>query len=216
MLAVKNLLANARDKRDTGSIPESERSPWKRRGNPLQYSCLENPIETVRLQPMGSQRAGHNTRSTHSVFIKFFHDHIICYKFNRIQKLYQHLPNKHITKVDIWIANKHMKKCSKSLSSIQFSCSVMSDSAVHGLQHARPPCASPTPRIYPNYYTLSRWCHPTILSSVAPSPPALSLSQHQGLLIRVKWVNFSQEVAKVLEFQLQHQSFQWIPRTDLL
>ena len=47
----------------------------------------------------------------------------------------------------------------------------------------------------------------------SPSPPALSLSQHQGLF---HWVSSSHQVAKVLEFQLQHQSFQWIPRTDLL
>ena len=47
----------------------------------------------------------------------------------------------------------------------------------------------------------------------SPSPPAFNLSQHQGLL---KWVSSSHQVAKVLEFQLQHQSFQWIPRTDLL
>ena len=46
-----------------------------------------------------------------------------------------------------------------------------------------------------------------------PSPPAFSLSQHQGLF---KWVSSSHQVAKVLEFQLQHQSFQWIFRTDLL
>ena len=42
-----------------------------------------------------------------------------------------------------------------------------------------------------------------------PSPPAFNLSQHQGLL---KWINSSHQVAKVLEFQLQHQSFQWTPR----
>ena len=46
----------------------------------------------------------------------------------------------------------------------------------------------------------------------APSPPAPNPSQHQGLF---QWVNSSHEVAKVLEFQLQHQSFQWTPRTDL-
>ena len=51
--------------------------------------------------------------------------------------------------------------------------------------------------------------HP--LSSL--SPPALNLSQHQGLF---EWVSSSHEVVKVLEFQLQHQSFQWTPRTDLL
>ena len=47
----------------------------------------------------------------------------------------------------------------------------------------------------------------------SPSPPALTLSKHQGLL---KWVSSSHQVAKVLEFQLQHQSHQWTPRTDLL
>ena len=47
----------------------------------------------------------------------------------------------------------------------------------------------------------------------SPSPPAPNPSQHQGLF---QWANSSHEVAKVLEFQLQHQSFQWTPRTDLL
>ena len=47
----------------------------------------------------------------------------------------------------------------------------------------------------------------------SPSPPTLSLSQHQGLFKRV---SFSHQVTKVLEFHLQHQSFQWTPRTDLL
>ena len=48
---------------------------------------------------------------------------------------------------------------------------------------------------------------------LSPSPPAPNPSQHQGLF---KWVNTSHEVAKVLEFQLQHQSFQWTARTYLL
>ena len=47
----------------------------------------------------------------------------------------------------------------------------------------------------------------------SPFPPALNLSQHQGLF---KWVTSLHEVGKVLEFQLQHQSFQWTPRSDLL
>ena len=56
-----------------------------------------------------------------------------------------------------------------SISSVQFSCSVMSDSLrPHGLQHARPPCPSPTPRVYSNSCPLSQWCHPTISSSVIP------------------------------------------------
>ena len=48
---------------------------------------------------------------------------------------------------------------------------------------------------------------------LSPSPPALSLTQHQGLF---QWVSSLHQVAKVLEFQLQHESFQWTPRTGHL
>ena len=167
----------------------------------------------------------------------------------------------------------------------------MSDSLQsHELQHTRPTCPSPTPGVHPNPCSLTRWCHPTILSSVVPfssrlqsfpgsgsfqmsrpfasvqfswvqslscarlfatpwseahqasrsitnsrSPPklmsiesvmpskpyplsspfplALNLSQYQGLF---KWVNSSHQETKVWKFQLQHQSFQWTTRTDLL
>ena len=52
-------------------------------------------------------------------------------------------------------------------SSVQFSCSVMSDSLQpHEPENARPPCPSPTPKVYPNPCPLSRWCHQTISSSV--------------------------------------------------
>ena len=92
-------------------------------------------------------------------------------------------------------------------SSVQLSRSVMSDSLwPRELQHARPPCPSPTPGVYSNSCPLSWWCHPS------PSP-TFNLSQHQRLF---KWVSSSHQVAKVLEFQLQHRSFQWIFRTDFL
>ena len=55
------------------------------------------------------------------------------------------------------------------LNSVQLSRSVLSDSLrLHEPQHARPPCPSPTPRAYSNSCPLSRWCHPTISSSVVP------------------------------------------------
>ena len=55
------------------------------------------------------------------------------------------------------------------ISSVQFSRSVMSDSLwPHELQHARPPCPSPTPRVHPNPCPLSQWCHPTISSPAIP------------------------------------------------
>ena len=56
-----------------------------------------------------------------------------------------------------------------SVMSLQFSCSVVSNSLrPHEPQHARPPCPSPIPRVYPNSCPLSQWCHPTVSSSVVP------------------------------------------------
>ena len=100
-----------------------------------------------------------------------------------------------------------------SVQSVQFSRSVVSDSLrTHELQQARPPCRLPTPGVYSNSCPSSQWFHPAISSSVAPSPPV-----HNTPSIRVFFrVNSSHEVAKVFKFQVQHQSFQWTPRTDLL
>ena len=67
------------------------------------------------------------------------------------------------------------------VSSVEFSHSVMSNSLhPHGLQHARPPCSSPTPRIYPNSCPLSWWCHPAISSSVFPFSSRLQSSPGSG------------------------------------
>ena len=61
------------------------------------------------------------------------------------------------------------RKVMINLSSVQFGCSVVSNSLLpHGLQHARPPCPSPTPGVYSNSCPLSQWCPPTISSSVVP------------------------------------------------
>ena len=89
-------------------------------------------------------------------------------------------------------------------SSVQFSHSVVSDSLrPHESQHARPPCPSPTPGVHPNPCPLCRWCYPPSHPLSSPSPLALNLSQHQGLF---KWVSSPRQVAKVLEFQLQHST----------
>ena len=83
---------------------------------------------------------------------------------------------------------------------VPFSRSVVSDSLrPHGLQHTRLPCPSPTQWAYSKSCPSSQWCHSAISSSVVPSPPAPSPSQHQSLF---QWVNSSHQVAKVLEFQL--------------
>jgi len=61
------------------------------------------------------------------------------------------------------------RKAMTNLSSVQFNHSVVSDSLwPHESQHTRPPCPSPTPGVYPNPCSLSRWCHPAISSSIIP------------------------------------------------
>ena len=84
----------------------------------------------------------------------------------------------------------------RKFSLIQFSRSVMSDSLQpHESQHTRPPCPSPTPRVYSNSCPLSWWCHPAISSSVVPfsscpqSPPASGFFSESTL--RMRWPKYS-------------------------
>ena len=74
-----------------------------------------------------------------------------------------------------------------------FSCSVMSDSLrPHGLQHARPPCPSPTPGACSNSCPLSQWCHPTILSSVISPPsifPSIRVFSIESVL-HIRWTKY--------------------------
>ena len=69
-----------------------------------------------------------------------------------------------------WSRNKTFNLRFLTFSSVsQFSCSVVSDSLrPHELQHARPPCPSPTPGVHPDSHPSSQWCHPAISSSVIP------------------------------------------------
>ena len=95
----------------------------------------------------------------------------------------------------------------QSITSVQFSCSVVSDSFwPHGLQHARPPCPSPTPGVYSNSCPLSRWCHPAISSSVIPfshlkSFPASVFSNESVLYSRwPKYWSFSFSISSSNEY----------------
>ena len=94
----------------------------------------------------------------------------------------------------------------QSLSSVRF-CNPMNCSTPGLPVHHQLPGST---QIHVHRVSDAIWPSHPLLS---PSPPALNLFQHQGLF---KWVSSSHQVAKVLEFQLQHQSFQWTPRTDLL
>ena len=89
---------------------------------------------------------------------------------------------------------KWWDKC-HDLQSVQFSCSVVSDSLwPHGLQHARLPYQSPTPVVCSNSCPLSWRCHPTISYPLSPPSPPLNLSQYQDLFHKsalcIRWPKF--------------------------
>ena len=98
--------------------------------------------------------------------------------------------------------------------SVQFSCSIVSDSLQpRGLQHAGLPVHHQLPEFTQTHV---HWVGDAIQPShplSSPSPPAFNLSENQDLF---QWISSLHQVAKVLEFELQHQSFQWIFRTDFL
>ena len=89
-----------------------------------------------------------------------------------IKKQRHHFANKGLYSQGYGFSSSHVwmwELDCKEGCSVQFSYSVVSDSLwSHGLQHARPPCPSPTPRVYSNSRPLSQWCHLTISSSVIP------------------------------------------------
>ena len=109
------------------------------------------------------------------------------------------------------LACMHMSDLSVQFSSVAQSCPNLCDP----MNHSTPglPVHHQLPEFTQTHvHRVNDAIQPFHLLS-SPSPPAPNPSQYQGLF---HWVNSSNEVAKVLEFQLQHQSFQWTPRTDLL
>ena len=99
-------------------------------------------------------------------------------------------------------------------SSVPFSCSVASDSLwPHESQHARPPCPSPTPRVHANSCPSSRWCHPTISSSIIPfssCPQSLPASESFPMSQHFAWGGQSTGVSASASF-LPKKSQGWSP-----
>ena len=83
----------------------------------------------------------------------------------------------------------------------------------HGQQHTRPPSPSPNPRVYSNSCPFGRWCHPTISSSLIPFSSHLQSFPASGSF---QMTQFFTSGGQSMEFQLQHQSFQWMLRTNFL
>ena len=116
-------------------------------------------------------------------------------------------PSHHLAPLTLFLAvlwthgaRSHLRVCLEhwisyliQFSSVPQSCPTLRS---HGPQHARPPCPSPTPRVYSSSCLLSRWCHLTISSSVVPFSSRLQSFPASG---RFKWVSSSHQVAKVLD-----------------
>ena len=100
------------------------------------------------------------------------------------------------------------------MASVQFSCSVVSDSLrPHELQHARPPCPSPTPGVLSDSHPSSQWCHPAISSSVVPfssCPQSLPASESFSMSQLFAWGGQSTGVSASASF-LPRKSQGWSP-----
>ena len=144
---------------DAGSIPQSGRSPGGGDGNPLQYSCLENPLDR-----------GAYSATVHGV-----------------------------TESWTWLKWQHTPPSPRSKLSDSAQFSSADTLQPHGLQHARPPCPSLAPGVYPDSCPLNWWCHLTISSSFVPFSSCPQFLPGSGSF---PMSHFSHEVAKVLEFQL--------------
>ena len=134
-----------------------------------------------------------------------------CWWKRVIRKSISRREREETSKLFTWLTPKtSFFRPSVQFSSISQSCPTLWDPMNHSTPGLR---LSPTPGDYSNPCPLSWWCHPAISSSVIPFSCRLNPSQHQGLF---QWVNSSHQVAKVRDFQLQHQSFQWTLGTDVL
>ena len=94
------------------------------------------------------------------------------------------------------------------LSSVQFSCSFVSDSLQpHESQHTRPPCPSPTPGVHSNSCPSSRWCHPSISSSIVPfssCPQSLPASESFPMSQLFTWSGQNTGVSALASFLLKN------------
>ena len=149
------------------------------------------------LQPMGSQRVGHHWRDLACPH---------CFILGHLPRVKERGHSWPLNKVGGGgtDSNADENLPLKRFSSVRFSRSVVSNSLrPHELQHARPPCPSPTPRIDSNSHPSSWWCHPTISSSVVPfssCPQSLPASESFPMSQLFTWGGQSTGVSALASF----------------
>ena len=196
VLVVKNLSANAGDLRDSSLIPGSGRSSVGGHSNSRQYSYLENPTDRAWQATVHKVAKSWTLLQWLSTRIKITVDQspldkFLCVIMNFIMTL-----GKKTIGYFLRVVRSVAQLCPTLCDPMD--CSMPGFLVCHQL-----PEFTQT-HVHRVSYAIQP-SHP--LSS--PSPPAFNLSQHQGLF---KWVSSLHQMAKILEFQLQHPSFQWIFR----
>ena len=170
---------------------------------------------------MGWQRVSNWT--TRNIYIKYTHTHICIYRGlpSQGKRKGTHAPtcmhthtNTH-TQISV---NYYLYMATPNLgiqlSSVQFSYSVVSNFLPpRGLQHTRPPCPTPTPRVYSNSCPLSQWCHPTISSSLILFSSYLQSFPASGSFQMSQFFTSGGQSAGV---STSASVLQWIFRTDFL
>ena len=216
-LVVKNPPTNAGD---PGSIPRLGSFLGGGSGNPLQYSCLGNPLDRGAWQAAvrRATRVGQDWSD------------LACFVSRSIFDLPLFLVESLESFIFFFFFLHFPSTNNFSLKALTVLCtypvvnffSTMQISSVQPLSCVRlcytMDCSMPGLPVHHHFPELTQTPVHRVGDAIqpshppsSPSPPAINLSQHQGLF---KWVSSSHKVAKGLEFQLQHQSFQWIFRTD--
>ena len=129
---------------DLASVPRVGWFPGEGNGNPLQYSWLENPMHIEA-----------RWATVHRV-ARFRHNLV-----SRLPQCDKHIRAKNFVASQVLTMQSHLYLSVNSVQSLSHICLWP-----HGLQHTRPPCPSPTPGVHSDSCSLSRWCYPTISSSV--------------------------------------------------
>ena len=194
---VKDLPANVGETGDVGSIPGWGRSLVEGNGNPLQYSCLAASHRQRSLadySPWGCKESDMTEHVLHTKESFYFQSkafHSMAFPSCMI-----------LCQGDLSGSHNFVKGGSVQFSSVIQSCLTLQP---HRLLHNRPPCPSSTPGVYSNSCLLSRWCHPTISSSVVPFFSHLQSFPASGFLIILcirwpKYFSFSFSISPSSEY----------------
>ena len=148
---VKNLPTMQQTQKNAGSNPGSGISPGGGNGNPLQYSCLENPMAREAWWARVHKVSENQTWLSMHV--------------SKLDPRNSELPSN--ARLHVCPLPLNLGDCLFT-SLVQFSSVTQSCLTLwpHGLQHARPPYPSPSPRVYPNSGPLSQWCYPTLTTNL--------------------------------------------------